>query len=174
MEGCGYLGMWGFGGGAWLRRVWHLQGVALWGCGYLGMCPWVWLLRGVAWVECGLKGCGLKRCGLEDGGLGSRCVQGGCGRLWACPDPAPPPGAVKITPAHDATDFEVGQRHGLGGATVIGEDGTMVNVPAPFQVRPGGSRGQDPLWGQRDPREGRNGGELRGLGGYGCGSGCSG
>ncbi|NXR80139.1 SYVC ligase, partial [Pycnonotus jocosus] len=44
----------------------------------------------------------------------------------ACPSPGPaPPGAVKITPGHDATDFEVGQRHGLGVATVIAEDGTM-------------------------------------------------
>uniref|UniRef100_A0A8U7NGU7 Valine--tRNA ligase n=1 Tax=Corvus moneduloides TaxID=1196302 RepID=A0A8U7NGU7_CORMO len=51
-------------------------------------------------------------------------------------DPQFGTGAVKITPAHDATDFEVGQRHGLGGATVIGEDGTMVNVPAPFQGMP--------------------------------------
>ncbi|XP_041255143.1 valine--tRNA ligase-like [Onychostruthus taczanowskii] len=49
---------------------------------------------------------------------------------------APPPGAVKITPAHDATDFEVGQRHGLGVASVIGEDGAMVDVPAPFLGMP--------------------------------------
>ncbi|XP_062370434.1 valine--tRNA ligase-like, partial [Cinclus cinclus] len=51
-------------------------------------------------------------------------------------DPQFGTGAVKITPAHDATDFEVGQRHGLGVATVIAEDGTMVNVPAPFQAMP--------------------------------------
>ncbi|XP_014117987.1 PREDICTED: valine--tRNA ligase, partial [Pseudopodoces humilis] len=51
-------------------------------------------------------------------------------------DPQFGTGAVKITPAHDATDFEVGQRHGLGVATVIAEDGTMVNVPAPFQGMP--------------------------------------
>ncbi|KAM6989120.1 valine--tRNA ligase [Passerculus sandwichensis] len=47
-------------------------------------------------------------------------------------DPEFGTGAVKITPAHDAVDFEVGQRHGLGVASVIGEDGAMVNVPAPF------------------------------------------
>ncbi|KAM7020803.1 LOW QUALITY PROTEIN: valine--tRNA ligase-like, partial [Acridotheres tristis] len=51
-------------------------------------------------------------------------------------DPQFGTGAVKITPAHDGTDFEVGQRHGLGVAEVIGEDGTMVNVPAPFQGMP--------------------------------------
>ncbi|XP_042636050.1 valine--tRNA ligase-like, partial [Catharus ustulatus] len=51
-------------------------------------------------------------------------------------DPAFGTGAVKITPAHDAADFEVGQRHGLGVVSVIGEDGTMVNVPAPFQGMP--------------------------------------
>ncbi|XP_071276610.1 valine--tRNA ligase isoform X7 [Agelaius tricolor] len=51
-------------------------------------------------------------------------------------DPQFGTGAVKITPAHDAVDFEVGQRHGLGVATVIGEDGAMVNVPAPFLGMP--------------------------------------
>uniref|UniRef100_A0A8U8C1D9 valine--tRNA ligase n=1 Tax=Geospiza parvula TaxID=87175 RepID=A0A8U8C1D9_GEOPR len=51
-------------------------------------------------------------------------------------DPQFGTGAVKITPAHDAADFEVGQRHGLGVAAVIGEDGTMVNVPAPFLGMP--------------------------------------
>ncbi|KAM9591740.1 valine--tRNA ligase-like [Morphnus guianensis] len=47
-------------------------------------------------------------------------------------DPSFGTGAVKITPAHDATDFEVGQRHGLPRPSVIGEDGRLVNVPPPF------------------------------------------
>jgi valyl-tRNA synthetase len=34
-------------------------------------------------------------------------------------------GAVKITPAHDPNDFEVGQRHGLKQVIVMNEDGTM-------------------------------------------------
>ncbi|XP_077645041.1 valine--tRNA ligase [Lonchura striata] len=51
-------------------------------------------------------------------------------------DPEFGTGAVKITPAHDAADFEVGRRHGLGVAVVIGEDGAMVNVPPPFQGMP--------------------------------------
>jgi valyl-tRNA synthetase len=34
-------------------------------------------------------------------------------------------GAVKITPAHDFDDFEVGERHGLERIRVIGEDGKM-------------------------------------------------
>lgn len=34
-------------------------------------------------------------------------------------------GAVKITPAHDPNDFEVGQRHHLPSITVIGPDGAM-------------------------------------------------
>jgi valyl-tRNA synthetase len=34
-------------------------------------------------------------------------------------------GAVKITPAHDPNDFEVGQRHGLRPIWVIDNDGTM-------------------------------------------------
>ncbi|OGB73618.1 valine--tRNA ligase [candidate division Kazan bacterium RIFCSPHIGHO2_01_FULL_44_14] len=31
-------------------------------------------------------------------------------------------GAVKVTPAHDSTDFEIGQRHGLPTISVIGQD----------------------------------------------------
>ena len=34
-------------------------------------------------------------------------------------------GAVKITPAHDPNDFEVGKRHGLPVICVMNEDGTM-------------------------------------------------
>jgi valyl-tRNA synthetase len=34
-------------------------------------------------------------------------------------------GALKITPGHDANDFEIGRRHGLEAITVIGEDGLM-------------------------------------------------
>ncbi|MBX5475653.1 MAG: valine--tRNA ligase [Clostridia bacterium] len=34
-------------------------------------------------------------------------------------------GAVKVTPFHDPTDFEIGQRHGLPAIQVIGEDGRM-------------------------------------------------
>lgn len=38
-------------------------------------------------------------------------------------------GAVKITPAHDFDDFEVGLRHDLERVQVIAENGTMINVP---------------------------------------------
>jgi len=34
-------------------------------------------------------------------------------------------GAVKVTPAHDLNDFELGQRHDLPASEVIGEDGVM-------------------------------------------------
>jgi valyl-tRNA synthetase len=34
-------------------------------------------------------------------------------------------GALKITPAHDPNDFEIGRRHGLAQPQVIGEDGRM-------------------------------------------------
>jgi valyl-tRNA synthetase len=34
-------------------------------------------------------------------------------------------GALKITPGHDPTDFEIGRRHGLPTVTVIGPDGRM-------------------------------------------------
>ena len=39
-----------------------------------------------------------------------------------------------MTPAHDATDFEVGQRHQLPTVSIIGEDGRLENVPPPFLV----------------------------------------
>ena len=48
-------------------------------------------------------------------------------------DPEFGTGAVKITPAHDFDDFEVGERHGLLRIKVIAEDGTMVNVPEKYQ-----------------------------------------
>ncbi len=37
-------------------------------------------------------------------------------------------GALKITPAHDANDFEVGKRHGLGMPVVIDADGRIAAV----------------------------------------------
>ena len=40
-------------------------------------------------------------------------------------DPAFGTGVVKITPAHDANDFEVGKRHALAAPVVIDETGTM-------------------------------------------------
>ena len=47
-------------------------------------------------------------------------------------DPEYGTGAVKITPAHDFDDFEVGQRHGLEAISVISEDGKMQNVPEKY------------------------------------------
>ena len=41
-------------------------------------------------------------------------------------------GAVKITPAHDFDDFEVGNRHNLERIQVIAENGTMINVPEKY------------------------------------------
>lgn len=43
-------------------------------------------------------------------------------------DPEYGTGAVKITPAHDFDDFEVGERHGLERVKVIGEDGKMLET----------------------------------------------
>ena len=48
-------------------------------------------------------------------------------------DPEYGTGAVKITPAHDFDDFEVGERHNLPRVQVIAEDGTMINVPEKYQ-----------------------------------------
>lgn len=47
-------------------------------------------------------------------------------------DPAFGTGAVKITPAHDPNDFEVGNRHDLERIQVIDFDDTMINVPPQF------------------------------------------
>jgi len=47
-------------------------------------------------------------------------------------DPSYGTGAVKVTPAHDLNDFEMGKRHKLGRIQVIDFDGTMINVPAQF------------------------------------------
>jgi valyl-tRNA synthetase len=41
-------------------------------------------------------------------------------------------GALKITPAHDATDFEIGQRHNLPLITIIDKAGRMVDVPKDY------------------------------------------
>ena len=41
-------------------------------------------------------------------------------------DPSFGTGAVKVTPGHDPTDFEIGRDHGLETLTVIGPDGRMV------------------------------------------------
>lgn len=41
-------------------------------------------------------------------------------------------GALKITPAHDATDYEVGQRHHLEMMTVINDKGKMINCPEKY------------------------------------------
>ncbi len=42
-------------------------------------------------------------------------------------------GAVKITPAHDPNDFEVGQRHDLPKITVIDHEGKLTEVPDAFR-----------------------------------------
>ena len=47
-------------------------------------------------------------------------------------DPGFGTGAVKVTPAHDPNDFEIGQRHGLPSLTVLDERG-VVTAPGPFE-----------------------------------------
>ena len=47
-------------------------------------------------------------------------------------DPAFGTGAVKVTPAHDPTDFEIGRRHGLASIQVIGENGRMTEAAGEF------------------------------------------
>lgn len=42
-------------------------------------------------------------------------------------------GALKITPAHDATDFEIGQKHQLPSPSCINPEGKLINVPQKYQ-----------------------------------------
>jgi valyl-tRNA synthetase len=46
-------------------------------------------------------------------------------------DPAFGTGAVKVTPAHDPNDFEIGQRHGLPNLTIMDER-AVITAPGPF------------------------------------------
>ncbi|MDR0590869.1 MAG: valine--tRNA ligase [Puniceicoccales bacterium] len=41
-------------------------------------------------------------------------------------------GALKVTPAHDAVDFAIGQRHGLPIISVIAKDGKLNDLTGPF------------------------------------------
>ncbi len=47
-------------------------------------------------------------------------------------DPAFGSGAVKVTPAHDPNDFEIGKRQGLPAINVMNTDGTMNTNAGPF------------------------------------------
>jgi valyl-tRNA synthetase len=47
-------------------------------------------------------------------------------------DPAFGTGALKVTPGHDATDFEIGQRHGLPVLSAIDKSGTMTPAAGPL------------------------------------------
>src|SRR5690606_29087787 len=47
-------------------------------------------------------------------------------------DPEFGTGAVKITPAHDFNDFEVGKRHGLPMKNVLNPDGTLNEAAGRF------------------------------------------
>ena len=48
-------------------------------------------------------------------------------------DPKFGTGAVKVTPAHDANDFEIAQRHNLPHIEVIDEEGQMTAEAGPYQ-----------------------------------------
>ncbi len=47
-------------------------------------------------------------------------------------DPSFGTGAVKVTPAHDPNDFEIGRRHDLPGLSIMDERG-VITAPGPFQ-----------------------------------------
>ncbi|HEX4106311.1 MAG TPA: valine--tRNA ligase [Rhizomicrobium sp.] len=49
-------------------------------------------------------------------------------------DPEKGTGAVKITPAHDFNDFEIGKRHKLPMINILSKDGTLTDdVPTPYR-----------------------------------------
>ena len=48
-------------------------------------------------------------------------------------DPAFGTGVVKVTPAHDPADFEMGQRHNLPQISVIGEDAKITSAGGPYR-----------------------------------------
>ncbi len=49
-------------------------------------------------------------------------------------DPEFGTGCVKITPAHDFNDYDMGQRHGLDSINILNPDATLAdNVPAPYR-----------------------------------------
>src|SRR3546814_20347833 len=71
--------------------------------------------------------------------IGRHCILPLVGRRIAIvadeyADPAQGSGAVKITPAHDFNDFEVGRRHGLEMIGVIDLQG-RINEKAPEKYR---------------------------------------
>src|SRR6185312_7833642 len=47
-------------------------------------------------------------------------------------DPSFGTGAVKVTPAHDPNDFEIGRRHGLDMPTILDER-AVITAPGPFK-----------------------------------------
>ncbi|MET3803854.1 valyl-tRNA synthetase [Nakamurella sp. UYEF19] len=47
-------------------------------------------------------------------------------------DPEFGTGAVKVTPAHDPNDFEIGQRHGLKAITILSEEADIVSTGTAF------------------------------------------
>ena len=47
-------------------------------------------------------------------------------------DPEFGTGALKITPAHDLTDFEIGRTHGLEAVQAIGQDGRITAAGGPY------------------------------------------
>ena len=47
-------------------------------------------------------------------------------------DPAFGTGAVKVTPAHDVNDFEIGVRHNLPNIVILDADAKVVNTNSPF------------------------------------------
>ncbi len=49
------------------------------------------------------------------------------------PDPEKGTGAVKITPAHDPNDFEVGERHNLPKWSALNEDATMNSLAGKYE-----------------------------------------
>ena len=75
--------------------------------------------------------------GRYRGTVGKRAILPAIGReipiiTDSAVDPAFGTGAVKITPAHDPVDFEVGQQHNLDSVNILNPDGTMNENAGPY------------------------------------------
>ncbi len=69
--------------------------------------------------------------------VGKRAILPAIGRLIpiiadSAVDPSFGTGAVKVTPAHDPVDFEIGQRHNLPSVNILNPDGTMNENAGPY------------------------------------------
>ena len=58
-------------------------------------------------------------------------------------------GALKVTPGHDPTDYEIGERHDLEAVNILNLDGTLNDHAGPYSgltVCKGSAEVSQPVW----------------------------